>query len=318
VHRVGEVVKAAVEDLVVAPADLVNELKTLRKGRGLLASRIGERTGSAVRAICGVREDDGPAVIRQKVARRLEGLAVDLPADLRVAVLAAFAITPDARLPFYQDRVSWIAGRLNRDPRTARRRIDAGIDHIVQLATARPPSVPVSLRASGSRSAAPPETWWRTAELRVIAALDREHPEVVELHRIVAEQNDLASVVVHMPPEADVLYGATRARRGTVGLPRALSRGEEHEFAVQYRLPDAGVAHLVHIPDHPCDLFDLRLRFDRDRPPWRIWQLRGALDRDLGDHERTGEISTPDAAGELHLVFRDLTPGLAYGARWDL
>jgi hypothetical protein len=60
--------------------------------------------------------------------------------------------------------------------------------------------------------------------------------------------------------------------------------------------------------DRACDLFDLRVRFDRTRPPWRIWLLRAALDRDIAEPERTGEI---------RLVFRDLTPGLAYGARWD-
>jgi hypothetical protein len=304
---------------MVALADLVRELKTLRKGRGLLASHIGERIGSALRAICDVRDDDGPAVIRQKVARRLEILAGELPSDLRIAVLAAFAIAPDARLPFYQDRVGLTARRLNRDPRTARRRIDAGIDHIAQLATVRPvPAArPAEAAASASASAsASAEGGWRTLELRVIALLDRTHPEVVELHRIAAGHHDLVTVDVPVPAAADVLYGATHAGRGTVTLPRALARGEEHEFGIRYRIPDT-VPHLVRTQDHPCDLFDLRLRFDRDRPPWPIWLLAAALDRDLTEPERTGEVREIDAAGELHLVFRDLTPGLAYGARWE-
>lgn len=296
---------------MVALADLVGELRALRKGRGLLASHIGERIGSALRAICDVRDDDGPAVIRQKVARRLEILAGDLPADLRIAVLAAFAISPDARLPFYQDRVSWTARRLNRDPRTARRRIDAGIDHIAQLATVRP--VPAARPAKAAAAA----TGWRILELRVIALLDRAHPEVFELHRIAAGRDGLAAVDVPVPAAADVLYGATRAGRGTVVLPRALPRGEGHEFGIRYRLPDAAPPHLVRTPDHSCDLFDLRLRFNRARPPRRIWLLAAALDRDLADPERTGEARDTDEAGELHVVFRDLTPGLAYGARWD-
>ena len=294
---------------MVALADLVREMKALRKGRGLLASHIGERTGSALRAICDVRDDDGPAVIRQKVARRLEILAGELPADLRIAVLAAFAIAPDARLPFYQDRVSWTARRLNRDPRTARRRIDAGIDHIAQLATVRPVPAARPAKAAG--------TGWRTLELRVIALLDRAHPEVLELHRIAAGQDGLAAVEVPVPVAADVLNGATHAGRGTVTLPRGLARGEEHEFAIRYRVPDVATPHLVRTPDHPCDRFDLRLRFDRTRPPWRIWLLAGVLDRDLTDPARAGEARETDAAGELHLVFRDLTPGLAYGVGWD-
>jgi hypothetical protein len=296
---------------MVALVDLVRELKALRKGRGLLASHIGERIGSALRAICDVRDDDGPAVIRQKVARRLENLAGDLPADLRIAVLAAFAIAPDARLPFYQDRVSWTARRLNRDPRTARRRIDAGIDHLAQLATVRPVPAPRAAKV------APSSTGWRTVELRVAVALDRARPEAVEVHRIVAEQDDLAAVDVPVPEAAEVLYGAARVRHGSVELPRLLGRGAEHEFAVQYPLPEPAVPHAVRALDRACDQFDLRVRFDRARPPWRIWLLRAALDRDIAEPERTGEIRAADEAGEIHLVFRDLTPGLAYGARWD-
>jgi hypothetical protein len=294
---------------MVSPADLVTELKALRKGRGLLASRIGERIGAGLRMVCDVREDDGPAVIRQKVSRRLELLAGDLPADLRMAVLAAFAIAPDVRLPFYQDRVSWTASRLNRDPRTARRRIDAGIDHLAQLATLRPVAPPRPAASPGA------ETAWHTAELRVIVALDRVRPEVVELHRIVSGRPGLTAVDVPVPAAADVLYGARRVRRGAVELPGELGRGAEHEFALQYRLPDAAVAHVVRAPDHPCDLFDLRVRFAG--PPRRIWPLHGALDRDIAGPEHTGKPVTPDAAGELHLVFRDLTAGLAYGARWE-
>jgi hypothetical protein len=295
---------------MVSPADLVVELKALRKGRGLLASRIGERIGAGLRMVCDVREDDGPAVIRQKVARRLELLAGDLPADLRMAVLAAFAIAPDVRLPFYQDRVSWTASRLNRDPRTARRRIDAGIDHLAQLATVRPLAPPRPAASAATEAA------WRTAELRVIVALDRPLPEVIELHRIVAGRPGLASVGVPVPGAADVLYGATRVHRGTVGLPGELVRGAEHEFALQYRLPDAAVAHVVRTLDHPCDLFDLRVRFPD--PPRRIWPLRGVLDRDIAGPEHTGKPISPDAANELHLVFHGLTAGLAYGARWEV
>lgn len=294
---------------MVAPADLVVELKALRKGRGLLASRIGERVGAALRVVCEVGEEDGPAVIRQKVTRRLEILASDLPADLRMAVLAAFAIAPEVRLPFYQDRVGWTASRLNRDPRTARRRIDAGIDHLAQLATMRPVAPP---RPMPSLSV---ETAWRTAELRVVVALDRARPEVVELYRIVAGRAGLAAIDLPVPAGTDVLYGATRVRPGTVELPHALARGTEHEFALQYRLAEPGVTHVVRTPDHPCDLFDLRVRFAR--PPARFWSLRAALERDVAGGGQPGEPGVPDAAGELHLVFRDLTAGLAYGARWD-
>src|SRR2546423_7989957 len=108
-------------------AELVRDLKALRKGRGVFASQIGGRIGEALREVCGVADNDGPATIRRKVTERLLELAAELPADLRVAVLAAFAMCPEVQLPLYQDRVNWAASRLDRDPRTVRRRIDDGI-----------------------------------------------------------------------------------------------------------------------------------------------------------------------------------------------
>jgi hypothetical protein len=307
---------AAEGQRMVVLAELVRELKVLRKGRGLLASHIGDRIGSALRAICDVTDDDGPAVIRQKVARRLESLAGDLPADLRIAVLAAFAICPDARLPFYQDRVRWTAHRINRDPRTARRRIDAGIDHLAQLATVRPIE-------SADHRPAPAGTGWRTVDLRVMVALDQGRPRAVELARIVAEEEWLAEVEVGVVGiELEILYGAVAARaeagRQLAALPKPLARWEEHELGVACRLPAGAPPHVVYVPDRPCELFDLRVRFDRAHLPWRISLLRGALDRDIASPAHSGETRTADEAGEIHLVFRDLVPGLAYGARWDV
>src|SRR5687768_15696602 len=66
-------------------ADLVRELKSLRKGRGLYAGSIEERVGPALRSACAVTDGDGLLVIRQKVAARLTELAEQLPEDLRVA-----------------------------------------------------------------------------------------------------------------------------------------------------------------------------------------------------------------------------------------
>src|ERR1051325_9284338 len=124
-------------------AELVSELKALRKGRGLLVSETAGRIAPALREISGVTEGDGPADIRDKVAQRLVHLADDLAIDLRLAVLAALAILPDARLRLYQDRTAWVATKLGRDARTVRRRVDEGIHQLAQLAQlgTPPPSV---------------------------------------------------------------------------------------------------------------------------------------------------------------------------------
>src|SRR5262245_52376465 len=153
---------------MAAHAELVSDLKALRKGRGLYVNNVGDRVGHTLRDLCGVTEQDGPGEIRFRVAQRLEHLAVDLPDDLRVAVLAAFGMLPAARHPLYQERVSWIAQRIGRDPRTARRRIDDAIAQLAQLAVA-----PGRVRYTGE----PVTVGWRTATTRIFLTLEGNAPE---------------------------------------------------------------------------------------------------------------------------------------------
>jgi hypothetical protein len=306
--------------------ELVTELKNLRKGRGLFVSRIEDRVGAALRDVCGVTGDDGPVAVRQKVAAWLENLAGDLPDDLRVAVLAAYGICPDARLPLYQDRVNWAATRLDRDPRTARRRVDDGILQLAQLATRR--------REAAQTRPHVPETGWHTSELRVMLALDRDRPEAIEQRRIVSDQDGLTEldlpVTLASPGglETFVFYGGRLADLGmessvrhsfALRLPRPLNRGETHDIALHFRLPDHDLIrpYFVCLPKRSCELFDLRIRFDPGRTPARIWVLTAAFERDLDDRVHPGKEQPVDASGEVHLTFHHLMPGLAYGARWD-
>ncbi|HEU5475615.1 MAG TPA: hypothetical protein VFV67_33655 [Actinophytocola sp.] len=313
---------------MVTITDLVRELKLLRKGRGVFVSQIDERIGPALREVCAIDDADPPAVVRRKVAERLEQLAGELPADIGVAVLAAFAICPEARFRLYQERVEWAATRLNRDPRTARRRVDDGIDHLAQLA--------VVAAAPPAQDPASVETGWHTAELRLVLALDRPAPEAIEQRRIVADRDGLTELDLAMTLaapadqarlDAFVLYGGTLAERGmettyrrsfTVALPRPLARGESHDIGVQFRLSDGRAMrpYFVCVPRHRCALFDLRVRFDRARVPDQISVLRGVFERDIDDPVRDGDGVAADAAGDLHVTFRNLGSGLAYGARW--
>ncbi|HWM01109.1 MAG TPA: hypothetical protein VNP92_02115 [Actinophytocola sp.] len=305
-------------------AVLVGELKSLRKGRGLLAGRIEERVGPALRAACEVTEGDGPVVIRQKVHNRLTELAEHLPDDLRLATIAAFAMRAEVQLPLYQDRVDWAAVKLDRDPRTVRRRVDDAIEQLADLAGGVP-----------RRSVEQPNGYWHTTELRVAVALDRAQPEVLEQRRIIADRDDVRELdlAVSLPPgqpdlEVTVFYGGTLLDRGmeasdrfgfALTLPRPLARGESHNFAVRFRLPSASAMrpYMVCVPKHPCELFDLRVRFGRDEPHPRVWMVDGAFQRDVSDPACPGHQHPVDRAGEIHLRFRQLAPGLAYGARWD-
>lgn len=302
-------------------ADLVQELKTLRKGRGLYAGRFEERVGPGLRAACAVTDGDGLVATRQKVAARLTELADHLPEDLRLATLAAFAIASEARLPLYQDRVHWAAVKVDRDPRTVRRRVDEAIVQLAELATSSPVSR-VGEVVNG----------WHTTDQQVVVVLDRDRPEVLEHRRIMADEDGLSSLdlAVSVPSgrrdvEASVYFGGTLVDRGmeatdrigwALTLPRALSRGESHDFAVRFRLPTMR-PYLMCVPRHPCDVFDLRVRFGKDRHPQRVWTLHGAFQRDVSDPLFQGSQLAVDRAGEIHLRYRNLTPGLAYGARWE-
>lgn len=305
-------------------AELVRELKLLRKGRGLLAGRIEERVGPTLRAACEVTDGDGLVVIRQKVATRLTELAEQLPEDLRLATLAAFAINNEARLPLYQDRVRWAAIKVDRDPRTVRRRVDEAINQLAELAAGAPRG-----------RAGEPAGRWHTSELHVAVALDRSQPEVLEQRRIVADQDGVRELdlAVSVPTtrrdlEVSVFYGGTLVDRGmeasdrfgfTLALPRPLARGDAHDFTVRFRLPTARVMrpYLMCVPRRPCELFDLRVRFGRHRVPPRVWMLHGAFQRDVSDPACHGAQHPVDRAGEIHMRFRELAAGLAYGARWD-
>jgi hypothetical protein len=313
---------------MVSLAELVKELKTLRKGRGVLAGDIRSRVGPGLRAACEVTENDEPGEIRRKMSAMIEDFAATLPSDLRVAVTAGFALQTESRFPRYEDRVDWVAKKLGHLPRTARRRIDEGVQHIAELVAESLAHAEYSEQAIR----------WHTIDLRLEVALDRPRPVVVEHRRVISHlpgltELDLAVTLASddrypdtRPDDlrVDVVHGGTLERRGMesserVGfvlvLPRPLARGETHSFTCQYSFASERVLrqHMACVPRYPCDLFDLRVRFGAAH---RFWLVRGAFQRDVDDHRSPGEELPIGAAKEVHVRFRHLSPGLAYGLRW--
>ncbi|GAA4432281.1 hypothetical protein ACFQV2_14095 [Actinokineospora soli] len=282
--------------------ELVRELKALRKGRGVLAGQIDKRVGPALRSACGITDRDGPVAVRRKVQGRLVELIGRLPDDLGELTRVAFAIGSASRMPLYQDRVRWMADELDRESRTVRRRVDEAVHQLAEL---------IADTAAEGPGDGP---GWHTAELRVVVALDL--PEVIEQRRVVADADGVRLVDLGPPlsPDVRVLYGGTLVdQHRAVELPAPVPRGEERDFAIGYRLPpDHAVrSYLMTPPRRSCDLFDLRVRFGPDRVPPRVWTVSGA------DRAYRGEPHPLDQAGEIHVRFRSLFPGLAYGARWD-
>ncbi|MCR3752950.1 hypothetical protein [Lentzea californiensis] len=295
--------------------NLVRELKTLRKGRGVHAGRIVDKIGPTLAAACGITSADGSVAAKQKLVTRLTELVEQLPDDLQLAARAAFGLITDVRQPLYQERVTWVAARIDRDSRTVRRRVDEAVEQLAELAATTSP------RADGG---------WHTSELSVAVVLDQGQPEVLERYQVVVDQDgveslDFASVFPVRRRDVDVhlLYGGTLRERGDGGRPgftlvpaEPLVRGEIHDFAIRYRMSNRDAMHpcVLHVPERPCDLFDLRVRFEHDRK--RLVRTFDGVLVQRSDAEPAGSQRTVDRAGEIHLRFRRLLPGLLYGARW--
>ncbi|WP_370949035.1 hypothetical protein AB5J62_16195 [Amycolatopsis sp. cg5] len=314
----------------VSATDLVGELKLLRKGRGISVVQLEQRVGPAMRAAFGIADADEVAEIRKKLTEALINLAASLPDDLRTAALAAFGLHEQARFPFYQDRVKWVAQAIQRDERTARRRIDEGIARIAELA--------VSVQAGESEPAYPSRSW-HTEELRVALSLDQEVPEVFELRRVVADADDIDELDLALTLtnsrnrrekvgeddlEVDVFYGGSLSRRMMesserfglmLRLPKPLRRKARHDIALRFRAK-LSHPHYVCVPRHPVDLFDLHVKFPQSMSGG-IVKLENLFQDDARDPSARGEALTPDASGEVHVQFRKLAPGFAYGVRWE-
>lgn len=310
--------------------NLVDELKALRKGRGVRGVGVDARVGDALRAACAVEADDAADVVRRKVERFLVEMAQHLDKDVHIAVIAAFALHRDVCKPYLKDRLAWAKDRMDGlSDKTVRRRVDLGIERLAELIAAG--------RLAQPRS----RPRWRTKDLRVAVTVERSAVEAFETRRIVAADDgvsdiDLAMTMTAPPDRAaielegmqfNVFYGGTLAERvmessDRVGmsliLPRPLALGEEHDIALRVRLPsDYPMApHVVCVPRYPCDAFDLHVKFADDLRPRHIGKLWDVYQRDVDDPATRTSAVPLDAAGEVHVRFDDLPTGRACGVRW--
>lgn len=315
--------------MLTGSAELANELKTLRKGRGLQAPKLADQVGPMLRELCGVGRNENAAAIREKLSARLRNLSDRLPDDLRLAVTIALALHPDTQQQFLQDRVQFLADLQKRDVRTIRRRMDEGFDLLAEMATK-----PSESTGGGSGQA------WYIQRMEAILRLDKLSPECFERRTIVAEWEGLEKIqaMLTLPKDqddtgeqhdlnAELYFGATLANtyRKTVNrfaleldLPKPLGIGERHEYGIVWRVPDDQPmrTHYVFFPDRRCEEFQLRIRFDAKQVPSTIWQVEEVFHRDVDDKRPTEAILHVDGAAELNLTFNQLLPGHGYGAQW--
>lgn len=318
-------------------ADLVAELKLMRKGRGVPDPQFVERYGPALLAVLDLRQDTPVPEVRDATIELLRRLAARLPDDLTLALLVGFGVHAVAKQRFYEDRVDWLAKEVQRDKRTVKRLIDNAVEQTADLALDE-------VRHRAARDAVIEPSAWHCATLSTVVVLDGAAPEIIEHRRIVCHENgldliDLAVTLTGAPVQpgrdmagsadlnVDVLFGGTLERTASessrriglyLRLPAPLAAGDQADFMLRYRIPPnkAISPHYVAVLRYRCDHFDLRIRFGEPQPT-TAYRLLSTFQADVEDPADMGEPVPVDKAGELHLVFEDLKPGFAYGARWE-
>ncbi|MPZ80168.1 MAG: hypothetical protein GEV28_07140 [Actinophytocola sp.] len=310
-------------------ATLTDELKRLRKGRGVHSTNIADRVGPALRRLCGIGPDDPSATVRDRLGMRLRDLAARLPDDLRLALLAALGLHEDTTHPRLGERLEWLARRLARDSRTARRRADQACELLAELVDTLPDEPDE------------PGDGWYVRRFSALVRLDGQAPEVTETRTVVATQDGVGELGTEFSlprhpadrrPTHDLgvamLYGGRLVRRErrseshfefTVELPAELGIGQDHEYAMRLRVPAGQPVrpHYLFVPYRRCDLFELRLRFDPARTPRTLWRVTDSPLRVVDDGQPSGELLSPDAAGEIHQVYPEPRQGFAYGVQWN-
>jgi hypothetical protein len=306
---------------------LVDELRQLRRGRGIHATRPPSGISPTLRRVCGIDDDDSTAAVTRKLMLGLRREAERLPPDLRAAVIAGLALDgPETGLLL--QRMDALADEVNRDSRTVRRRVDEGLRVLGELIEGE--------RAGAADSGIGLD--WYVEECETVVRLDRAGPEAFERRKIRTHSGvDHLDLFFTLPRvsdgahdlEVDVVYGGRLALkehetpsrfRMTLELASALEPGQDHEYAVIYRIPPGQrmAPRYVYTPKQRCDAFSLRVRFDTERPPDSVWRISEAFHRDVDDAvPGPDNLITPDRFGEVRVQFAGLLPGHGYGVAWS-
>jgi hypothetical protein len=272
----------------VNAADTIHELNDLRRGRGLNAVNIDSRVGPRIRAACAINDSDGPSQIRRKLVLRLTTLCEQLPTDLRLAASVALALHDDATGEFLDRRISWLAEHYDRDPRTARRRVDAAF----RLLSERLDDDTAPQEDPEQDS---PEGWY-VQSLRAVLRVDLDEPQLTEERRIVATVDGLKEITVSVraPMVATADLGGLAATmthggeivesqhvspghtRFVIRLSEALHLGQRHEYGIRFTSYPRSCVHPYDMfaPLHRCEDFAVRVQFGDGTQPDLVWQLR--------------------------------------------
>ena len=308
------------------------EIRHLRKGAGLQAAQLDRRLGPLLRELASGAAGSDAAGLRQGLAAELGARAARLLSEPRTAVLAGLALTPETRqMPYFRDRVRWLAAEIGYESRTALRRIDAAEVLLSE-------EIAHELLRRRERTAAGPPGWYLD-QLATVLRLDTPAPEAHERRRIVATRDGLTEVMAWLdaPPvpgrpgivlSAEVLYGGRLLRRRQpsqnriemmLALPRPLKAGEVHEYGLVLRVAEGKNMrpHYIFTPECRCNIFDLRVQFDPAHYPAWVRRVQGETVRTFDAPVLDADRVLLDDTGQLHLQFYCPELYLGYGAQWQ-
>jgi hypothetical protein len=104
----------------------------LRKGRGLQAGDLDSRLGPLMRELAGGGD---AAARRQALTAEITRYSAQLLADYRIAVMVSLGLSTETmQMPYFGERASWLAHHIDRDYRTALRRLGQPTDATTQHA----------------------------------------------------------------------------------------------------------------------------------------------------------------------------------------
>lgn len=307
---------------------VAKEIRQLHKGRGLQAGDLDSRLGPLLGELAGTAD---AAARRQALITEITRCAGQLLEDYRLAVVVSLALSEETTdEPLFTRRATWLAERIDRDSRTALRRIREAEWRLAEL-------IAGELQRRRGRIPAASNGWY-VAELRTVMRLDGDIVESEQDRRIVSSRENLTEVMawLDLPSDAnqpgselraEIRYGGRLLRKEQpsgnrftlmVQLPKPLQPGEEHHFGLLLRMPRhmLKLPHCLVTPECQFDRLDLTVRFDPARLPDWIRRVDGETVRTFENPRPIGEMLVPDAAGEVRQEFRDLALYLGYGIQW--
>ncbi|WP_410564007.1 hypothetical protein [Amycolatopsis sp. cmx-4-61] len=313
---------------------LSTELKLLRKGLGIQAKTLPALVGEQLREVCGVGEDDNPGTVRGKVVETLRRLIEKLPDSQRstARIVLGFGTGANER---YTQRLERLGSGADRNVRTMQRRADDVIYLLAEAAYGAPSpyrgfsdlsqdgpwhtsALAVRLTLTGVAAAEVFET--RRVVSHVAGLAEVEHAISLARPASTAGQPDLSGLGIDVVAGGEVhsvrMVSSSRVAF-TLRPPQPLDAGDEHEFFFRIRVAELPSPFYCCTPEFPCESFDLNVRFDRAKPPQRVWRIDGEFSKDAQDPLTARKPLFLDNAGEVRTGFHNLRPARSYGVGWQ-